>query len=288
MIKDKRIFDAATMTTLNGDKVRVLTTPYHITRSEIPDNLHVYSIIKKGDHFMVDGMSTSNTTDFVMSMISHISVPLGSDIELVDSDMVYGPQSNMSIQEYYIETVAIIKLYVMMPTENVAPDVIIKRLAAALRCFAIAYGRDINDIEVLNQEDEPDPYDIESNFRNEVDRSIYRLTKKLRIMGKATHVLDMSRVNGFALRNPCCVEREVCEKYNLNRIDAALIDGAVRKMRKHNDDLDIIMGPTSVVGSLPRPRFGNPPTPYRTPGLGGDYDGDMGSMPDPFSYGQLY
>lgn len=274
MIKDKRIFDAATMT-LNGDKVRVLTTPYHITRSEIPRELNVYSLIKKGDHFMVDGMSTSNTTDFVMSMISHISVPLGSDIELVDSDMVYGPQSNMSIQEYYIETVAIIKLYVMMPTENVAPDVIIKRLAAALRCFAIAYGRDINDIEVLNQEDEPDPYDIESNFENETERSIYRLTKKLRIMGKATHVLDMSRIDGIVLRNPCSVEREVCEKYDLNRIEAALIDGAVRKMRKQNDDLNIIMGKTNVVGAPSRPRFGNTPIPYRTPGLGGEYDGDM-------------
>lgn len=282
MIKDKKIFDAATMT-LNGDKVRVLATPYHITRSEIPKELNVYSLIKKGDHFMVDGMSTSNTTDFVMSMISHISVPLGSDIELVDSDMVYGPQRNMSIQEYYIETVAIIKLYVMMPTENVAPDVIIKRLAAALRCFAIAYGRDIDDIEILNQEDEPDPYDIESNFRNEVDRSIYRLTKKLRIMGKATHVLDMSRVNGIILRNPCSVEREVCEKYDLNRIEAALIDGAVRKMRKQNDDLNIIMGKTNVVGAPSRPRFGSTPIPYHTPGLGGEYDGDM--MPQ--MYGPL-
>lgn len=282
MIKDKRIFDATTMT-LDGEKVRVLTTPYHITRSEIPDDLHIYSLIKKKreNHYMVDDMDTTNTDDYALSMISHVTVPLGSDIELVDSDMVYGPQRNMSIQEYYLETVAIMKLYVMMPTENVAPDVIIKRLAAALRCFAIAYGRDIDDIEVLNQEDKPDPYDIESNFRNEVDRSIYRLTKKLRIMGKATHVLDMSRIDGIVLRNPCSVEREVCEKYDLNRIEAALIDGAVRKMRKQNDDLNTIMGKTNVVGVPSRPRFGSTPIPYRTPGLGGEYDGDMMPMYTP-------
>lgn len=284
MIKDKKIFDGCTMT-LDGEKVRVLATPYHITCSEIPDELNVYSLIKKGDHFMVDDMDTTNTEDYAMSMISHIAIPFGSDIEIENCDMLYGPTAHMSIREYFTETVGIIELYVMMPTENVAPDVIIKRLNAARRCFAIACGRNVDDVEVMNIVNDP----ISNiNFENEIERSIYRLTKNIKIMATATHILDMSRVNGFALRNPCCVEREVCEKYNLNRIDAALIDGAVRKMRKHNDDLDIIMGPTSVVGSLPRPRFGNPPTPYRTPGLGGDYDGDMGSMPDPFSYGPLY
>lgn len=275
MIKDKNIFNGATAITVGGNKLRVLTTPHHISHSEIPDDLNIYSLIKKGkNHYMVDNMDSTNTEDFEMSMISHIELALGSDIELEHCDMLYGPHVNMSIQEYYVETVGIMKLYVMMPTEDVALEEIIKRLNAAWRCFAIAYGRSIDDIEILNRVDEIDPYDVESNFENEVDRSIYRLTKKLRIMGRATHILDMSRSYGIMLRNPCCVEREVCEKYNLNRIEVGLINDAVKKIQKQNDDLAIIMGKTDVVGTPTRPRFGDIYTPYHTPGLNdGDYDG---------------
>lgn len=278
MIKDKKIFDGCTMT-LNGDKVRVLTTPYHITHTEIPDELNVYSLIKKGDHFMVDDMDTTNTDDYAMSMISHIAVPLGSNIEIENCDILYGPSANMSIQEYHTETVGIIKLYVMMPTDGITFDEIVKRLGAARRCFAIACGRNVDDVEVLNIVN--DPCGINANFETETERSIYRLTKNIKIMATATHVLDMSRVNGIILRNPCSVEREVCEKYDLNRIEVALIDGAVRKMRKQNDDLNIIMGRTNVVGAPSRPRFGNTPIPYRTPGLGGEYGGDMMPMYTP-------
>jgi hypothetical protein len=64
----------------------------------------------------------------------------------------------------------------------------------------------------------------------------------------------MSQSYGFVLRNPCSVEREVCEKYNLNRIDVSMIDTVVRKMRKENDDLKIIMGKTECIGT-PGPRF---------------------------------
>lgn len=255
----------------SGDKVRVLTTPHHINRSEIPDDLKVYSLIKKREnHYMVDNMDTTNTEDFAMSMISHIEVTLGSDIEITDSDLLYGRCANMSIQEYYIETVGIIKLYVMMPTDDVSPDEVIKRLNAAHRCFAIACGRDIDDIEILNKVNEIDPYDVDANFENEVDRSIYHLTKNLRIMGKATHILDMSSSFGFVLRNPCSVERELCEKYRLNRIDIYLINGIVRKMRKQNDDLDIIMGKTDVIGNPSRSCFDDPLTPHYTytPDLG--------------------
>ena len=279
MIKDKKIFDGRTMN-LGGDKVRVLTTPHHINRGEIPDELNVYSLIKKGkDHYMVDDMNTDNTADFAMSMISHITVQLGSDIELTDSDMFYGPFARMSINEYFIETVGTIKLYVMMPTDDVASDEVIKRLNAAQRCFAVACGRSIDDIELLNQVNESDPYDIDINFKNEVDRSIYRLTKRIRMMSKATHIIDMSTSYGFVLRNPCCVEREVCEKYNLNRIDVAMLYSIVRKMRKENDDLNIIMGKTDVVGTPTRPFYSNNPTPY-SPYRIGDCDGD------PFSYDQ--
>ena len=128
---------------------------------------------------------------------------------------------------------------------------------------------------MLNQVNESDPYDIDINFKNEVDRSIYRLTKRIRTLSKATHILDMSTSYGFVLRNPCCVEREVCEKYHLNRIDVSMIYSIVRKMRKESDDLSIIMGKTAVVGNptMPHPA---PYSPYRI----GDYDGD------PFSYGQ--
>lgn len=273
MIKDKRIFDAMTMT-LDGDKVRVLTTPHHINRSEIPDTLKVYTLIskKKENHYMVDEMESTNTADFAMSMISHAPVLLGSDIELKDCDILYGPMAKMSIQEYFIETLGIIKLYVMM-SDDVDPDEIIKRLAAARRCFAIVCGRNIDDIEILNKVDEMDPYDIDINFENEVDRSIYRLTKRIRMMSKATHILDMSQSYGFVLRNPCSVEREVCERYHLNRIDVSMIDGVIRRMRKENDDLKIIMGKTECIGT-PRPRF-NPtyPHPY------------FDDNPDPFGFG---
>ena len=100
MIKDKRIFDGETMV-INGNNVRVLTTPYHINRSEIPNELNVYALIKKGDHYMVDDInSISNTEDFEMSMISHRSVPLGSDIEIKHCDQLYGQMARISINEY--------------------------------------------------------------------------------------------------------------------------------------------------------------------------------------------
>ena len=273
MIKDKRIFDGETMV-VNGNKVRVLTTPYHINRNEIPNDLNVYALIKKGDHYMVDNIDTTNTADFEMSMISHVAVPLGSDIELKHCDQLYGQMARISINEYFIETVGDIKLYVMMPTDDVALEDITKRLNAARRCFAIACSRNIEDIEILNKVNDIDPYDVDTNFENEIDRSIYRLTKKIRIMGNATHILDMSRSYGFVLRNPCSVEREVCEKYNLNRIDVAMIDSIVRKMRKDNDDLKIIMGKTeridttrgrfnpAFVPPTPRPYFDNNPDPF--------------------------
>ena len=257
----------------NGDKVRVLTTPHHINRSEIPGCLKVYSLIKtRENHYMVDKIDTTNTEDFEMSMISHIGVAVGNDIELTDSDLLYGPYTNMSIQEYYIETVGIIKLYVMMPTDDVSPDEVIKRLNAVHRCFAIAYGRDIDDVEILNKVNEIDPYDVDANFENDVDRRIYHLTKNLRIMGKATHILDMSNVSGVLLSKPNFVEREVCEKYHLNRISIDLINDVVMKIRKQNDDLDIIMGKTNVIGNPSRSRFDNPLTPHHiyTPDLGID------------------
>jgi hypothetical protein len=271
MIKDKKIFDAMTMT-LDGDKVRVLTTPHHITKNEIPDVLKVYTLMstKKENHYMVDEMESTNTADFAMSMISHTPVPLGSDIELKDCDTLYGPMAKMSIEEYFIETVGIIKLYVMMAEDGVSPDEVIKRLAAARRCFAIACGRNIDDVEILNNVDEIDPYDIDVNFENEVDRSIYRLTKRIRTLSKATHILDMSSSFGFVLRNPCSVERELCEKYHLNRIDVSLLYSVVRRIQKENNDLDTIMGKTAVVGNPRIPRYLNDPTPYRI----GDYDGD--------------
>lgn len=271
MFKEAKIFEGRTMVLNGGEKVRVLITPHHISRCDIPDELYVYSLIKKKKegHYMVDEMDSTNA-DFALSMISHIELGLGSDIEL-QSDMFYGPLVNMSIQDYFVETVGTIKLYVMMPTEDVASDEIAKRLNAARRCFAIACGRNIDDIEVLNQVGDIDPYDIDTNFENEVDRKIYRLTKKLRIMGKATHILDMSAAFGFVLRNPCFVERELCAKYNLHCIDIALINEVVKKLRKENDDLNIIMGKTSVVGTPAIPRYPNTPVPYRTPGLGG-YD----------------
>jgi hypothetical protein len=273
MIKDKKIFDASTMT-LNGAKVRVLATPYHITRSEIPDDLYLYSIIKKKreKRFMVDDMDTTNTADFAMSIISHVAVPLGSDIELEHLDILYGPTAQMSIQEYHIETVDNIKLYVMMPTKDLTLDEIVKRLGAARRCFAIACGRKVDDVEVLNIVN--DPYGINANFENETEteRSIHHLTKNIKIMGKATHILDMSMTGGI-LQRTCRIEREVCEVYNLNRIDAAMIGAAVRKIQRDNNDLDIMMGKTAT-GTPSRPRFGGTPIPYRTPGLGGEYDGD--------------
>lgn len=271
MIKDKKIFDATTMT-VNGEKVRVLATPYHITRSEIPDDLYVYSIIKKikEKHFMVDDMDTTNTADFAMSIISHVAVPIGSDIELEHRDILYGPTAQMSIQEYFTETVGAIKLYVMMPTKDLTLDEIVKRLGAARRCFAIACGRNVDDVEILNIIN--DPCGVNANFENETERSIYCLTKNIKIMGKATHILDMSMTGGI-LQRTCRIEREVCEVYNLNRIDAAMIGAAVRKIQRDNNDLDIMMGKTAT-GTPSRPRFGSTPIPYHTPGLGGEYDGD--------------
>jgi hypothetical protein len=274
MIKDKKIFDASTMT-LNGAKVRVLATPYHITRSEIPDDLYLYSIIKKKreKRFMVDDMDTTNTADFAMSIISHVAVPLGSDIELEHRDILYGPTAQMSIQEYHIETVDNIKLYVMMPTKDLTLDEIVKRLGAARRCFAIACGRKVDDVEVLNIVN--DPYGINANFENETEteRSIHHLTKNIKIMATATHILDMS--TGGILQRTCRIEREVCEVYNLNRIDAAMIGAAVRKIQRDNNDLDIMMGKTAT-GTPSRPRLGGTPIPYHNlPGLGGEYDGDM-------------
>jgi hypothetical protein len=261
MTKNLKIFKDTTMEDIVlGDKTRVLFTELRLNKNDDYMGLNIYAIVKKGDHYMIDDINTSNVDDFVGSIVSYAPMPLGSDVN-VNTDTFCKLES---IENYHTETIGKIKLFVICPMHGLEKGEIINKLNAIKAAFAIAYDRDPEDVELLDQVNVVDPFDIDSNFKNEKERRIYRLTRSMRMLSKATHVVDASR---FSMAKGCNVEFELCRQYNIDTIDMSTIAIKVKEKGNTND---------KILAAI----FGEP----KKEKLNGKY----GGTPIPFGYSPKY
>ena len=262
MIKNKKIFKNSKITTKKGEEIRVLSTEHHITNDEIPADLYVYSLVKKGNHHMIDSQNAMSTmADFEATIISSKQLVLCDDVEY--KAFAYARQL-VSVEEYYNDTVGKIKLFVIMPMHDVDNETITKRLVSAREAVALVYDRDINDVELIDQVNVVDPDEKTLIFTSETERRIYCLTRSMRMMATATHILDLAETlcNGFNVSTPkgCSVERELCRAYGLNLIHGNDVFAKLSNMKsRHRELIDTLVCQDRIDYSTPHfGSFGNP------------------------------
>lgn len=266
MTKNLKIFKDTIMEDDLGEKTRVLFTEHKLNKNDDYMGLNVYSIVKKGDHHMIDEVNTSNVDDFVGSIVSYKSMPLGSDVNVI-IDTCWKMES---IENYHTETVGKIKLFVICPMHGLEKDEIINKIHATKAAFAIAYDRNPEDIELLDQVNVVDSFDDDSNFKNEKERRIYRLTRSMRMLSKATHVVDASRYGSyefmpFPMTKGCSVELELCRQYGIDTIDIATIATKVTNKGNTNEKiLAAIFGEPKKKEKL-KGKYGGTPIPFPGP-----------------------
>lgn len=288
MIKNKAIFKNSKITTKKGEEIRVLSTEHHITSDEIQSDLYIYSLVRKGNHYMVDSQNAKSTMDdFEATIISSKQLVLGDDVEY--KAFAYAKR-HVSVDEYYNDTVGKIKLFVIMPMHGVDDETLTKRLFAAREAVALVYGRDIDDVELIDQVHVIDPDERNIMFESETERRIYRLTRSMRMMANATHILDLCEtlsIGTFNNRYPagCCVEKELCNSYGLNLIHGNDVFNklTVSMKSKHKEILENIADKNRLDYSTPQfGSFGNPspltppfgfgdPSPLTPPAFGFPY-----------------
>jgi hypothetical protein len=92
-------------------------------------------------------------------------------------------------------------------------DLIKKQRYVMAETVAYLLKRPKEYITVIDQINVDDPYDIDENFKDETQRRIYRLTRSMRMMTEATHIVIIDT------KNPGCrVEEALANAYHLNKI----------------------------------------------------------------------
>lgn len=248
MTKNLKIFKDTIMEDIDlGEKTRVLFTEHKLSKNDDYMGLNIYGIVKKGNHHMIDEINTSNVEDFVGSIVSYKNLTLGSDVNVI-TDTCWKMES---IENYHTETVGKIKLFVICPMHGLEKSEIINKLNAVKAAFAIAYDRNPEDVELLDQVNVIDSFDVDSNFKNEKERRIYRLTRSMRMLSKATHVVDASRFSRYEFApyptaKGCNVEIELCRQYDIDTIDINFIATKVKEKGNTNEKiLAAIFGETN-------------------------------------------
>lgn len=215
-----------------GD-IRVLYIPFHITREGIHDDMFMYTVehdIRNDVYFfMGHGVVTEEMREkcgyeFIGTIISASKLPtqqnLTHDHLKAFSKAMY---RSSTIERYTADSLEPIKLFIVQPMHGLSDEEIISKRPLLLKYVAKLLKRDPLDIEVIDQVHVDDPYDIDENFTNEVQRRIYRLTRSIRMMTEATHVLiygDIKNAPG------CLVEKRVLDAYHAWRVidSSSLID----------------------------------------------------------------
>jgi hypothetical protein len=235
MIKNKKIFKNSKIITKKGEEIRVLSTEHHITSDEVPNDLYIYSLVRKGDHYMIDSQNAISTmADFEATIISSKQLVLCADVEY--KKHAYARQF-ASVDEYYHDTIGKIKLFVIMPMHGIDDETITKRLNSAREAIALVYDRDINDVELIDQVNVVDPDEKNIIFTSETERRIYRLTRSMRMMPSATHILDLCETlccGNKPTPKGCLVERELCNAYGLNLIHGNDVFTKLSNMKSRN------------------------------------------------------
>ena len=215
-----------------GD-TRVLYIPFHITREGIHDDMFMYTVEYDGRNntyfLMGHGTVTSEMREkcgyeFIGTIISASKIATQQNLTPEQlkafSKAIY---RSSTIERYTADSLEPIKLFIIQPMHGLSDEEIISKRPLLLKYVAKLLKRDPLDIEVIDQVHVDDLYDIDENFTNEVQRRIYRLTRSIRMMTEATHVLiygDIRNAPG------CSVERRVLDAYHAWRVidSSALID----------------------------------------------------------------
>lgn len=203
---EERIFEIRRVDSHSG--IKVLYTPFPITREFIPRELNVYSLIKKINGGFFVGEITGETTlaDFGGTIISAKKFTLGENVDIVDTHHL------SNINDYMSENVSKMRIFVIQPMHGNDLSNFDKEMAAIRLLVAKHFGRNIDDIEMIDQLHVDDPYDIDGNFSSERERRIYRLTRSMRMLSTATHAVAF--IQGESAPG-CDVEMTTCRNYKI-------------------------------------------------------------------------
>jgi hypothetical protein len=209
MFLEERIFEIRRVDSHSG--IKVLYTPFPITREFIPQELNVYSLIKKinGGFFVGEITAETNLADFGGTIISAKKFTLGENVDIVDTHHL------SNINDYMSENVSKMRIFVIQPMHGKDLSNFDKEMAAIRLLVAKHFGRNIDDIEMIDQLHVDDPYDIDGNFSSERERRIYRLTRSMRMLSTATHAVAF--IQGESAPG-CDVEMTTCRKYKIPMI----------------------------------------------------------------------
>ena len=207
---EERIFEIRRVDSHSG--VKVLYTPFPMTREFIPQELNVYSLLKKinGGFFVGEITAETNLADFGGTIISAKKFTLGENVDIVDTHHL------SNINDYMSENVSKMRIFVIQPMHNKDLSNFDKEMAAIRLLVAKHFGRNIDDIEMIDQLHIDDPYDIDGNFSSERERRIYRLTRSMRMLSTATHAVTFIQCGESA--PGCEVEITTCRKYKIPMI----------------------------------------------------------------------
>jgi hypothetical protein len=110
------------------------------------------------------------------------------------------------------ENVSKMRIFVIQPMHGKDLSNFDKEMAAIRLLVAKHFGRNIDDIEMIDQLHVDDPYDIDGNFSSERERRIYRLTRSMRMLSTATHAVTF--LQGESAPG-CDVEITTCRNYKI-------------------------------------------------------------------------
>lgn len=196
-----------------SDKRVVLYTPLAITNKGIDPRLKMYDLEDCGDGTTECRIKPHDSVDadkFMGTIISAYDIDEGFIIS--DSERA-GRMSTQFLHCYIRDTIDPIKLFICQSMHGVDMDLIQKQRAVMAETVAYLLKRPKEDITVIDQINVDDPYDIDENFKDETQRRIYRLTRSMRIMTEATHIIIIDT------KNPGCrVEEALTNAYHLNTI----------------------------------------------------------------------
>lgn len=196
-----------------SDKRIVLYTPLAITNKGIDPRLKMYDLEDCGDDTTECWVKPHDSVDadkFMGTIISAYDIDEGFVIS--DSERT-GRMSTQFLHCYIRDTIDPIKLFICQSMHGVDMDLIQKQRAVMAETVAYLLKRPKEDITVIDQINVDDPYDIDENFKDVTQHRIYRLTRSMRMMTEATHIVIIDT------KNPGCrVEEALANAYHLNTI----------------------------------------------------------------------
>ena len=231
-ITTSKIFKEGEIET-TGRRTKVLLTE-HLISSECMGNLplNVYYLTKiSDDTFEIKGIEDIlPSNDFGYSIISAYELEKFNSAKIVKMPPTFAPSTNKSVFDYYIETLGEIRLFVITDysRENLS-----KYLESARKAVAVYYGRNIDDVRLINVIPDND------------EDSLNVLSRDIELMSEATHILDM----GEYVKSTD-VLRTVYQRYELNSLQGYKVK---EYLRANNTNEEILSGLNAQCPQYPYP-----------------------------------